>query len=120
MGRYAAIRFRHAALSFDRVYVVGVINVTPDSFSDGGRTLGVHAAVELGLKLQGEGADILDVGGESTRPGAAAVSVEEETARVVAVIRALSERAVVPIAIDTTKAAVAGAAVEAGAEIVND
>lgn len=119
-GRYSAIRFRNGSLEFDRTFVMGVLNVTPDSFSDGGLHAGVDSAVSHGLRLIEEGADVLDVGGESTRPGAAPVSAREETERVVPVIRALASRARVPISVDTTKAEVAMAAIEAGAEIVND
>jgi dihydropteroate synthase len=99
---------------------MGILNVTPDSFSDGGKYAATHAAVEHGLRLAAEGADLIDVGGESTRPGAASVSPEEELRRVVPVVRELSRRAGVPISIDTTKAEVARAALEAGAEVVND
>jgi dihydropteroate synthase len=111
--------------SWERVYLVGVINVTPDSFSDGGRHAAVAEAVAFGLRSVAAGADLIDVGGESTRPGARPVSAEEEIERVVPVITRLAEglaqagRAV-PIAVDTTKAAVARAAVRAGASVVND
>ncbi|NUW32571.1 dihydropteroate synthase [Nonomuraea sp. SMC257] len=98
---------------------MGVINVTPDSFSDGGLWFGEEAAVRHGLELVDEGADIVDVGGESTRPGAARVSLEEELARVVPVIRELSSRGVA-VSVDTMRAEVARAAVEAGARLVND
>jgi dihydropteroate synthase len=101
--------------------VMGVLNVTPDSFSDGGRFLDAAAAVAHGRALAEEGADILDVGGESTRPGAAPVSAEEELRRVVPAIEGLSAAGVAAqISIDTTKLAVARAAVEAGATYVND
>jgi dihydropteroate synthase len=101
--------------------VMGVINVTPDSFSDGGRFLDAEAAVAHGRRLAGEGADILDVGGESTRPGAEAVTAEVEAGRVVPVIAGLRESARTPlISIDTSKAAVAAAALDAGAGLVND
>jgi dihydropteroate synthase len=99
--------------------LMGVVNVTPDSFSDGGLYLDADAAVEHGELLAGEGADILDVGGESTRPGAAPVSEEEELRRVVPVVERLA-RVGPRISIDTTKVVVARAALEAGAEIVND
>jgi dihydropteroate synthase len=99
---------------------MGIVNVTPDSFSDGGRFLESNAAVEHGLRLVQEGADLLDVGGESTRPGADPVSPGEERARIEPVVRELARRAGVPISIDTTKAQVAAAALDAGAEIVND
>ena len=109
-----------ALISEGRTLIMGVINVTPDSFSDGGRFLATRDAVDQGLRLVDDGADILDVGGESTRPGAAAVGVAEELARVLPVIRGLRERCDAPISIDTAKAAVAEAALEAGATMVND
>jgi dihydropteroate synthase len=99
---------------------MGVINVTPDSFSDGGRWLDAGAAVDHGLRLVAQGADLLDVGGESTRPGSAGVDAAEEKRRVEPVVRELAKRAGVPVSVDTTKAEVAQAALEAGAEIVND
>ncbi len=100
--------------------LMGVINVTPDSFSDGGRYLDPEAAVARGLELADQGADILDIGGESTRPGAAAPNRDEELRRVIPVIRELAARTQVPLSIDTRSAAVAQAALEAGAVIVND
>jgi dihydropteroate synthase len=101
--------------------IMGVLNVTPDSFSDGGRFLDVEAAVAHGLELEAEGADILDVGGESTRPGAAPVPADEERARVVPVIERLrAAGAQAQISIDTSKLAVAEAALDAGATYVND
>jgi dihydropteroate synthase len=100
--------------------VMGVVNVTPDSFSDGGLYLDPDAAIAHGLALRDVGAAVLDVGGESSRPGAAPVSAEVEAARVVPVIRALAAGSSVPVSIDTTKAAVAARALEAGATIVND
>lgn len=100
--------------------LMGILNVTPDSFSDGGAFVAVEAAVEHGVRLAREGADILDVGGESTRPGSEPVSTEEELRRVVPVITELVKQTEVPISIDTSKAAVAAAALEAGASIVND
>jgi dihydropteroate synthase len=99
---------------------MGVVNVTPDSFSDGGDYFDAAAAVEHGHELVAQGADLLDVGGESTRPGAPAVGVDEELRRVLPVVRALARAVAVPVSIDTTKSAVAAAAVEAGAAIVND
>ncbi|MEU7897279.1 dihydropteroate synthase [Nonomuraea sp. NPDC049152] len=98
---------------------MGVVNVTPDSFSDGGLWFDERAAVRHGLELVQEGADLVDVGGESTRPGAARVSQEEELARVVPVIRALTAEGVT-VSVDTMRAEVARAAVEAGATLVND
>jgi dihydropteroate synthase len=101
--------------------VMGVVNVTPDSFSDGGRFLDPEAAVSHGLRLAGDGAAILDVGGESTRPGADPVSADEELRRVVPVIdRLAAEAGGAEVSVDTTKRAVAGAALEAGATMVND
>src|SRR5687767_11574867 len=103
-----------------RTLVMGVLNVTPDSFSDGGRFLDPARALEHAARMVEEGADILDVGGESTRPGGGNVDAEEETRRVVPVITALAGRVPAPISVDTTKAPVARAALDAGAEIVND
>ncbi len=105
---------------FERVHVMGVLNVTPDSFSDGGRFFEEEAAVKRGVWMAREGADIVDVGGESTRPGAPGVPVDEELRRVLPVVSRLAGELDVPISIDTTKAAVARAALEAGASIVND
>ena len=99
---------------------MGILNVTPDSFSDGGRTFQTRAAVDWGLQLVDQGADILDVGGESTRPGAAPVPLDEELRRVLPVVEQLAHQTDVPISIDTTKAEVARRAIEAGASIVND
>jgi dihydropteroate synthase len=99
---------------------MGIVNVTPDSFSDGGRFLQVDAAVEHALRLADDGADILDVGGESTRPGATPVSLDDELARVVPVVRRLAGLVDVPISVDTTKSEVARQSIAAGAEIVND
>jgi len=99
--------------------VMGVVNVTPDSFSDGGRWFDADAAIAHGLDLVADGADMLDVGGESTRPGAARVEPEEELRRVVPVVRELAGRGI-RVSVDTMRAATALAAVEAGAEIIND
>ncbi len=106
----------------DAARLMGIVNVTPDSFSDGGLFLDEDAAVAHGRALAAEGADLLDVGGESTRPGAAAVSAEEELARVGPVVEALagSSGPGLPVSIDTSKRAVAAAAIEAGATVVND
>jgi dihydropteroate synthase len=103
-----------------RVLVMGILNVTPDSFSDGGRFEALPAALAQAERMASEGADIIDIGGESTRPGYAAISAEEEQARVLPVIRALAPRLAVPISIDTYKAATARAALQAGARIIND
>jgi dihydropteroate synthase len=100
--------------------VVGIVNVTPDSFSDGGQFLEAGRAVEHGLQLVKEGADIIDVGGESTRPGAEMISEAEELRRVLPVIEGLAERTKAPISIDSQKPRVARAALEAGASIIND
>jgi dihydropteroate synthase len=100
--------------------VMGIVNVTPDSFSDGGRFLAPDDAIAHGLRLVAEGADLLDVGGESTRPGSDPVPADVELARVLPVVEALAARAGVPISIDTTKASVARAALAAGASMVND
>jgi dihydropteroate synthase len=99
---------------------MGVVNVTPDSFSDGGEFLSSDRAIEHGLALAEAGADILDVGGESTRPGARPVDAKEELARVLPVIAGLAARTTVPLSVDTTKLEVARAALEAGASILND
>jgi dihydropteroate synthase len=99
---------------------MGILNVTPDSFSDGGRFVDAEAAVAHGHRLIAEGADVLDIGGESTRPGAAPVSEAEEIARVVPVIEAIRRKSPVPISIDTMKPAIARAAVAAGATMWND
>ena len=115
--------------SFDwgaRTYIMGVLNVTPDSFSDGGQFNTLEAAVAQARHLVAGGADLLDVGGQSTRPQADDVALEEELSRVVPVIRALRSGGAagagleVPISVDTTRAAVAEAAIEAGADVVND
>lgn len=107
-------------LSFDRPLVMGVLNVTPDSFSDGGAYLSQEQAVTHALRMISEGADIIDVGGESSRPGAAPVSAEEELARTVPIISGLRRVTSVPISIDTTKSAVASEALRAGADLIND
>lgn len=99
---------------------MGIVNVTPDSFSDGGKFYAFDAALAQGEKLAAEGADIIDIGGESTRPFSQAISAEEEIRRVVPVIKKLAQRVAVPISIDTTKAVVARRAIEAGASIIND
>ncbi len=107
-------------LKLDRTRVMGIVNVTPDSFSDGGAHDTAAAAIEHGLKLVEEGADVLDIGGESTRPGADEVSIDEELQRVIPVIEALATRTDVPISIDTSKPEVMRAAVQAGAGMIND
>jgi len=100
--------------------IMGVLNVTPDSFSDGGNFFAREKAIEHGLRMAGEGADIVDVGGESTRPGAEPVAAEEELRRVIPVIEKLRAKIEIPISIDTSKSDVARAAIRAGASIVND
>jgi dihydropteroate synthase len=107
-------------LVLDRPRVVGILNVTPDSFSDGGSHATTEAAVAHGLRLAGEGADMLDVGGESTRPGADDVPLEEELRRVIPVVEQLVARTSLPIAVDTSKPEVMRAAVAAGAGMIND
>ena len=107
-------------LRLDRPQVMGIVNVTPDSFSDGGAHDTTDAAVAHALRLVEEGADVLDIGGESTRPGAAVVEVEEELRRVVPVIERLAAQVAVPISIDSSKPEVMRAAVQAGAGMIND
>lgn len=104
----------------DRTLVMGVVNVTPDSFSDGGRWFDQATAIAHGERLAADGADILDIGGESTRPGAAPVSVDDEIARVMPVVAALARATRLPVSIDTMKARVAERAITAGARVVND
>lgn len=104
----------------DNALLMGVLNVTPDSFSDGGQFFTTEQAIEHGLRMAADGAQIIDVGGESTRPGAAPVSIDEELGRVLPVIKRLRDKISAFISIDTTKAPVALAALEAGASIVND
>lgn len=110
---------RHT-LDLSQPLVMGILNVTPDSFSDGGRFIGSSRAIEHAQRMIEEGAGMLDVGGESTRPGAADVSEEEELRRVIPVIEALAARTSVPISVDTSKPAVMSAAVAAGASMIND
>lgn len=108
-------------LDFEKkTYVMGILNFTPDSFSDGGKFYGIEKAVEHARQMVEQGADIIDIGGESTRPGYAVVSVEEELERVIPVINAVKQAVDVPISIDTYKAKVAKCALEAGAHIIND
>jgi dihydropteroate synthase len=104
----------------ERTLVMGIINVTPDSFSDGGVLLDAERAVDAGVRMEAEGADLLDVGGESTRPGAQALSEAEERGRVLPVIEGLLKRVSIPVSVDTYKAGVADAALSAGASMVND
>jgi dihydropteroate synthase len=103
-----------------RTIIMGIINVTPDSFSDGGQFFDSEKAVEHGKRMVDEGADIIDIGGESTRPGSEAVTLEEELKRVIPVIEGLANQVKIPISIDTCKSEVAKAALDAGASILND
>jgi dihydropteroate synthase len=103
-----------------RALVMGIVNVTPDSFSDGGRFVATEAALAHALDLVGQGADLLDVGGESSRPGAEPISLDEELRRVLPVVRGLAGRVAVPVSVDTAKAAVADACLAAGAHVIND
>jgi dihydropteroate synthase len=104
----------------ERVLIMGVLNVTPDSFSDGGRYLGVEAAVARAEEIEAEGADLLDLGGESSRPGSQPVPLDVELARVLPVLAVLAGRIRIPISVDTTKAEVARRVLDAGAAIIND
>ncbi len=113
-------RTSRRSLSLDRPLIMGILNITPDSFSDGGRCNDPDRAIEKALMMESEGADIIDVGGESTRPGAAPVSSEEEISRIVPVIERLATSLKCAISVDTWKSKVAGRALLAGAEIIND
>ena len=104
----------------ERTLVMGIINVTPDSFSDGGQLLDTQAAIDAGMRMVEDGADLLDIGGESTRPGAQPTSESEERRRIIPVIEALAARVQVPVSVDTYKASTAEAALAAGASLVND
>jgi len=114
------MQFRDKQLDLSRPQVMGILNVTPDSFSDGGRFVDPHTALQQARKMVQEGASIIDIGGESTRPGAQPVSTDEELARVIPVIEAISRELDVIISIDTTKDAVMREAVGAGAHMIND
>jgi dihydropteroate synthase len=115
------IKWREFQFDFSkRTYIMGILNVTPDSFSNGGLYFDKKKAVEHALQMEDEGADIIDIGGESTRPGSEPVPVEEEIRRVVPVIKELSKKIKIPISIDTYKSEVARAALLAGASMVND
>jgi dihydropteroate synthase len=109
-----------AGLALDKPLIMGIVNVTPDSFSDGGRFLAADAAIEHALRLEAEGADILDIGGESTRPGSDAVDLDEECRRVLPVIQALAKQSRARLSIDTRKAEVMRRAAQEGAHIIND
>ena len=119
LARIEAPRAPLAGLAMDRPRLAGIVNVTPDSFSDGGQFRGSSDAIEHGVRLVSEGAAIVDVGGESTRPGSGGIGVEEECARAIPVVAALAKRGAL-VSIDTRKAAVMAAALEAGARVVND
>ena len=107
------------ALPLDRPLVMGIVNVTPDSFSDGGKWISRDKAIEHALELKAQGADILDIGGESTRPGSLSVSLEEELDRVIPIVQALKEEGI-PLSVDTNKSEVMSEALSAGATIIND
>lgn len=114
---------RIGSLDFDKIqgpHIMGILNTTPDSFSDGGRFLLPEAALERGLAIAREGGHLIDIGGESTRPGASYVDAEEEMRRILPAIRSLKAAGSLPISVDTYKASVAAAALEAGADMIND
>ena len=116
-------RFKIRGIDFNflsRTHIMGILNVTPDSFSDGGRYFELARAVERGVQMAEEGADIIDIGGESTRPGSLPVTAMQEAERVVPVIEQLAKNVSIPLSIDTSKASVAEAALQAGASVVND
>jgi len=116
----APIKIRGAVFGWKRTYVMGVLNVTPDSFSDGGKFADAKSAVAQAMRMVKEGADIIDVGGESTRPGSEPVRLEEEMRRVIPVIKAIRKKSKIPISIDTCKPEVASTAIAAGADMIND
>lgn len=115
------LSFREFSFDFSqKTYIMGILNVTPDSFSDGGMHFKAETAVEHALRMVEDGADIIDIGGESTRPGSEPVSIEEEIRRTIPVIKAIAKKVNLPISIDTYKSEVARRAMDAGASIVND
>lgn len=115
------IRCREKTLRLDeRTHLMGILNVTPDSFSDGGLYMDPHKAISRGIELASQGADIIDIGGESTRPGSKPLPADEELRRVIPVIEALSAKVEIPISIDTHKSSIAEKAIQAGAEMIND
>ncbi len=120
LARLTTPRAPIAGMTLDRPRLMGILNVTPDSFSDGGQFDAPEAALAQAHRMQADGADIIDVGGESTRPGAAVVPIDDETARTAPVIAAIRAQGSVPISIDTRKASVARAAIDAGATLIND
>lgn len=107
-------------IEISRPFVMGILNVTPDSFSDGSEYAAAKDAIRRAEQMIADGADIIDIGGESTRPGSVSIPAREETGRVVPVIEAIAEQSDIPVSIDTSKAFVAAAAIDAGAEIIND
>src|SRR5580658_5383432 len=116
-----AWKLKERTLKWDeRPLIMGVLNVTPDSFSDGGQYLDPEAALDRALEIEAEGADLIDLGGESTRPGAKLVSAEVELTRILPVLQRLRGRLHIPVSVDTWKAQVAAATIEEGAEIIND
>jgi len=117
---FSTFKIGRTLLKPGKTVVAGILNVTPDSFSDGGIAYSLDTAVQIGLRMEKEGAELLDIGGESSRPGAEAVSLAEELDRVIPVIEALRKRSSIPISIDTCKPEVALAAVSAGADAIND
>ena len=120
LARLRQPRAAIAGIALDRPRVMGVVNVTPDSFSDGGRHATTDAAIEHALRLEAEGADILDIGGESTRPGSGGVDLEEECRRVLPVIAALARRSRARLSVDTRKAEVMRRAANEGVHMIND
>lgn len=120
MKSIRALRFPDRKMSLSRVRLMGVLNVTPDSFSDGGKFLDPSRAIERGKKLVKEGADIIDIGGESTRPGSMPITAEEEWERIGPVVEALATEVGVPVSVDTYKPDVARRALAAGASMIND
>lgn len=118
-GRFLEFRDRRLNL-LSRTHLMGILNVTPDSFSDGGKFFKLEQAIKQGIKMADEGADIIDVGGESTRPGSEPVPIEEELRRVIPLIEKLTKEIEAPISIDTYKSRVAKAALDSGASMVND
>jgi dihydropteroate synthase len=119
-SKLTPIKIGDILFDFSRPYIMGILNVTPDSFSDGGNFFDHDRAVEHALRMREEGADIIDIGGESTRPGSESVSAEEEIKRVIPVIESLRPKLTIPISIDTAKAEVAENALDAGADMIND
>lgn len=120
MSSLASWSLRQCAFDWNRTYLMGVLNVTPDSFSDGGEFNTPAAALAQAQQLVAAGADMIDLGGQSTRPGAVEIGIEEECDRVLSVLQVIRPAISVPISVDTTRAAVAKAAVEAGADMIND